>query len=75
MTLLAKTSGSLAERQQLQTQCDTRHKAHVGRELVQASSFFVGLPLKEQLAYLLASRTVSKGVINAMDKEVRNEDC
>lgn len=75
MTLLAKTSGSLAERQQLQTQCDTCHKAHMGRELVRAGSLFVGLPLKKQIAYLLASRTVSEGVINATDKVARNDDC
>ncbi|KAM7297031.1 uncharacterized protein ISCGN_022185 [Ixodes scapularis] len=74
MALLAKTSGSLKERQQLRTKCDTCHKVYMGRELVRAGSFFVALPLKKQLASLLASKTVSVAVANTLEKVSRNDD-
>ncbi|KAH9359742.1 hypothetical protein HPB48_021301 [Haemaphysalis longicornis] len=72
MALLAKATGSVEERQQLEVTCGQCGKEYVGRELVRSGSFFVGLPLKKQLGSLLSSKTVSDAVATTLGKPSHN---
>ncbi|KAH6920825.1 hypothetical protein HPB50_028184 [Hyalomma asiaticum] len=54
--LLAKTGGSLEERNRMADTCCGKH--HTGRQLTAKGCFFVSFPLKKQFASVLASDTL-----------------
>lgn len=66
--ILAETTGSLQERQQLHVECTVCRKAYEGRDLVRAGSFFVSLPFDKQLAAVLSSETAGSAVMASLTK-------
>ncbi|XP_040065346.1 uncharacterized protein LOC120839164 [Ixodes scapularis] len=67
-TLLAKTAGSLKERQGISPTCSVCGVQYLGKDLMSKGCYFVGLPMEKQLASVLADETVREHLAESLAK-------
>ncbi|KAG0423625.1 hypothetical protein HPB47_000608 [Ixodes persulcatus] len=65
-TLLAKTAGSLKERQGISPTCSVCGEQYLGKDLMSKGCYFVDLPLEKQLASVLADETVREHLAESL---------
>ncbi|KAM7304274.1 uncharacterized protein ISCGN_014174 [Ixodes scapularis] len=65
-TLLAKTAGSLKERQGISPTCSVCGVQYLGKDLMSKGCYFVGLPMEKQLASVLADETVREHLAESL---------
>ncbi|XP_037269065.2 uncharacterized protein LOC142818140 isoform X1 [Rhipicephalus microplus] len=70
--LLAKTGGSLSERNSLTGMCCG--KGYTGRKLTADGSFFVGLPLKKQISSVLADDGLREDLYKSLNEKKDTEN-